>query len=82
MGSVRQIISANRIFTTTIELTGVKPGNNAVGALTEVDGSDNPFQGDATMKVYNVVPMNNRFVVRGEVDWDSPLRIRVTVVFE
>jgi hypothetical protein len=86
MQSIRKVISTrgdpHRIFTEIIDWTGVTPGNNAVAAITEVDGSHNPFQGDATMKIYNVVPLHNRFSVRGEVDWHAPLLIRITVIFE
>ena len=82
MASVQKVISASRIFTESIDRTGVTPGNSAVAALTEVDRNGTPFQGDATMKVYNVVPLNNRFIVRGEVDWEPAILIRITVIFE
>ncbi|MCY7335287.1 MAG: hypothetical protein LH613_03585 [Chamaesiphon sp.] len=82
MASVQKIISASRIFTDTIDVTGVTPGNSAVASLTEVNSNGIPFIGDATMKVYNVVPLNNRFVVRGEVDWEPAISIRITVIFE
>lgn len=75
-------IYAHRIFTTRVEFTGATPGNYAVGALTELDGFGNPFIGDATMKVYNVAPVINGFLVRGEIDWDSDIRVRVTVLFK
>jgi len=82
MASVQKIINASRIFTTEIDATGVSGRNSAVASLTEIDEFGNPFQGDATMKIYNVVPLNNRFVVRGEVDWEPAIRIRITVIFE
>lgn len=82
MASIRKEISAHSIFDMRIDHTGVTPLNNAVASLTELDVNGTPFQGSATMKVYNVVPVVNGFLVRGEVDWDRNLRVRVTVIFE
>jgi hypothetical protein len=52
-------------------------------SLTEVDRGDasgRPFIGAATMKVYNVAPGNGFVDVRGEIDWDDDLNIRVNIL--
>jgi hypothetical protein len=83
MPAAHKIISASRIFTTTIEdQPGVTPETRAVASITEVDGSGRPFMGSSGMKIYNVVPLRGRFEVRGEVDWEPALRVRVTVLYE
>ena len=40
-----------------------------------------PFVAGATMKVYNVAPQDSGVVVvRGEVDWNTDLNVRVSVI--
>ena len=73
---------AHRIFTETIPMPGITPGNNVVASLTEVDVNGNPFIGDATMKIYNVAPRNGDIQVRGEVDRDDDIDIRISVIFQ
>jgi hypothetical protein len=74
------ITSASRIFSKFVKVPGMTPGHHAVASLTEVGDGDVPFLGDATMKVYNVVPHYGSVEVRGEVDWDNDIRIRITVM--
>jgi hypothetical protein len=75
----------HRIFTDRYTVAGVNRFSTVMVSLTEVfagsDGAlDNPFIGGATMKVYNVSPHDDGTVeVRGEVDWDSDLNIRVSL---
>ena len=82
VGSGQMKIRAHRIFTTTIPMPGLTPGNNVVASLTEIDVNGNPFIADATMKIYNVAPGNGDIQVRGEVDWDEDLDIRISVIFQ
>jgi hypothetical protein len=83
MPAVHKVISASRIFTTTIEnVPGVGSDTRAVAGITEVDGNGNPFMGASGMKIYNVVSRPGRFEVRGEVDWEPAIRVRVTVLYE
>jgi hypothetical protein len=34
------------------------------------------------MKIYNVAPRNGDIQVRGEVDWDEDIDIRISVIFQ
>jgi len=76
-------IRAHRIFTRRFNYAGMVQNGNAHVSLTEVDRPDStgrPFIGSATMKVYNVAPGNGIVDVRGEIDWDSDLNIRVNIL--
>ena len=72
------IIRAHRIFTRAFNFPGANSGSFALASLSEI-GVFGPFIGDATMKVYNVSPAQDVVHVRGEIDWDSDLDIRVTI---
>lgn len=82
MAHVQKVIYNHRIFNEPIAVPGMRPWYSAVAALTEVNANDGPFLGDATMKVYNVVPHDDMVEVRGEIDWDSNIRVRITVIYE
>ena len=77
-----RFIRAHRIFNIDVPAPGVRPNSHAVASLTEINPPDNPFLGGASMKVYNVAPDIDRVFVRGEIDWDEDLNIRVTVLVE
>jgi hypothetical protein len=77
-----RFIRVHRIFNTDVEAPGIRPNGHAVASLTEIKPPDAPFLGGASMKVYNVAPGIDRVFVRGEVDWDDDLDIRVTVWYE
>jgi hypothetical protein len=57
----------------------LNPNSVVMVSLTELDSSGNPILGDATMKVYNVVPKDEVVLIRGEVDWDEDLTIRANI---
>jgi hypothetical protein len=82
--SGQRIVRAHRIFQTEVRVSGANRHSTAVAALTEVapdSGGDVPFVAGATMKVYNVAPQDSGVVVvRGEVDWDTDLNVRVSVI--
>jgi hypothetical protein len=82
MAAFERFIRAHRIFNTDVGAPGVRPNSHAVASLTEIGPPDNPFMGSASMKVYNVAPGIDRVFVRGEIDWDDDLDIRVTVLVE
>jgi hypothetical protein len=88
MATFERLIRAHRIFNTEVGAGGVRPNSHAVVSLTEMGRSnpagplDTPFLGGASMKVYNVAPGIDRVFVRGEIDWDDDLDIRVTVLVE
>ena len=71
---------AHRIFDLGHEFRGaITPSSVVLVSLTEVDSRGNPFIGDATMKVYNVVPGNGIVRFRGEIDWDRDLNVRANI---
>ncbi|MFF1379286.1 hypothetical protein [Streptomyces sp. NPDC058308] len=75
-------ITAHRIFNRQINIPGTVPGNLVFASLTECAvGSNTPFLGAATMHTYNVVPGDGHVLIRGEVDWDDDLLIRVSLYF-
>jgi len=82
--SGQRIVRAHRIFQTEVGVSGANRHSTAVAALTEVapdPGGDVPFIANATMKVYNVAPRDNGVVaVRGEIDWDDDINVRVSVI--
>jgi hypothetical protein len=87
MAHFQASIPAHRIFTTRVSAPvsiGVVPTSIVMVSLTEMGRSNptlplHPIMGDATMKVYNVVPETNAVIVRGEVDWDTDLEIQITI---
>jgi hypothetical protein len=72
----------HRIFQIDVPAPGVQPNGHAVASLTEFHPGEGPHMGSASMKVYNVAPKTGFVSVRGEVDWDDDLDIRVTVWYE
>ncbi len=85
MAIFRFINRAHRIFTFTENTPGVRPNSVVMVSLTEMRRSteagpiDTPFLGDATMKVYNVVPGTDRVTIHGEIDWGSDLDFQISV---
>ncbi len=82
VGSSRDNIKVKRIFTHPVNAPGCHSGKNAVASLCELNARGEPHMGNAGMKVYNVVPGNGVVIVRGEVDWDEPLTIRISVIYQ
>lgn len=81
-------IFVHRIFTRGFNVAGVNRFTPVTVSLTEVFPAtpgaalNVPGIGGATMKVYNVAPRDGGGVdVRGEVDWDSDIPVRVSFVF-
>lgn len=78
------VIRAHRIFTRRFPISGLNRHYTVFVSLTEVSQNsagvlDIPGIGGATMKLYNVAPRYGGHVdVRGEIDWDSDLNIRVS----
>lgn len=81
-GSRRVNLEAYGRFLVAIDAPGITPDNNVVASVTELDENANPKLGDATMIIQNVVPENDRVLVRGHVDWGDNLPIRVTIMFQ
>jgi hypothetical protein len=82
VGSARENYKLNRMFTHEITAPGCHPGRNAVASICEINPDGVPFMGNAGMKIYNVMPGNNVVWVRGEVDWDEPINVRVSVMYQ
>jgi hypothetical protein len=73
-------IQVHRIWQKRFGFPGMAPGNAAFVSLTEYDfNTGNPFIGVASMKVYNVAPGDGFVDVRGEIDDDNDLNIRVSI---
>ncbi|ARW08219.1 hypothetical protein S101359_03240 [Bacillus atrophaeus] len=59
---------------------GVNSNSGVFVSITEVDGNNKPFQGAASMEVFNVVPHDDgTVIVRGRIWWDSDIRVRLSV---
>lgn len=82
VGSNRRQFRLNRMFTQTIEAPGCRPTSNAFASICEVEPNLEPKEGSAGMKIYNVIPRHDHIRVRGEVDWDEPLHVRVSVLWQ
>ncbi|WP_255292176.1 hypothetical protein [Bacillus thuringiensis] len=68
-----------------LNLSGVVNSTSiVVASITEVGiigGQVKPFQGSASMQIYNVVPQDDGIViVRGHIDWGSDLNYRISVI--
>jgi hypothetical protein len=74
--------NAHRLFNLRVNIPGAVPGNLVFVSLTEcAPGSNTPILGSATTHTYNVVPGNGYVDIRGEIDWDTNLLIRVSLYF-
>ncbi|MFC5745949.1 hypothetical protein [Actinomadura rugatobispora] len=58
----------------------VGPGSQVMVSITEIDGSNTPFMGNAFMQVFNIVPQSNLIRVACQLFWGDPLRVRLNVV--
>ncbi|MFD7893591.1 hypothetical protein ACFV0C_04825 [Streptomyces sp. NPDC059568] len=72
-------IRAHRIFQVRAFISQIGVNSAVLVSLTEVDGGLVPFIGSASMKVYNVAPRQGFVDIRGEIDWDDDLLVRVTM---
>jgi hypothetical protein len=55
--------------------------SQVVASITELNVPDrNPFLGDAAMSILNVVPSNQKVLIRGIIDWGSPLDFRLNLI--
>jgi hypothetical protein len=72
----------HRFFTKRFDFPGVvRHDSQVMVSITELDSNDMPFSGAARLVVYNVSPADNgSVVVKGDVVWDSDLRIRLNFV--
>ena len=69
----------NGIVTFTATLRGVRPDWNVFVAMSEAevlgDATAGPRFGSARFTVNNVAPLFDKIVVRGTIEWDSPLAV-------
>ncbi|MBO1416459.1 hypothetical protein [Streptomyces sp. FH025] len=72
----RGFASHHRLFNQKFNIPGVVPSTAVSCSLTEVDASQTPVFGLATLHLYNVSPANGAVFVRAEIDWDTDLPIR------
>jgi hypothetical protein len=69
----------NGIVTLTANMRGVRPDWNVFVAMSEAevlgDAPAGPRFGSARFTVNNVAPLFDKIVVRGTIEWDSPLAV-------
>ncbi|MFE4589796.1 hypothetical protein [Streptomyces laurentii] len=71
-------LGINGLFTLAFSVPGVTRDSVVMVSMCELDGQTGaPFIGDATMTVHNVAPDDGQVHVRGEVNWDSALSVRM-----
>jgi hypothetical protein len=55
--------------------------SQVAASITEIDSPNrNPFLGSAAMNVLNVVPSDQKVIVEGNIQWDSPLDFRLNLI--
>jgi hypothetical protein len=55
--------------------------SQVVASITEIDSPNrNPFLGNAAMSILNVVPSNQKVIIEGNIQWDSPLDFRINLI--
>ena len=55
--------------------------SQVAASITELNVPDrNPFLGNAAMSILNVVPSSQRVLIRGLIDWGSPLDFRLNLI--
>lgn len=62
---------------------GLPVNSNSVvlANICEVDDNNNPFPGDATMRIHNIVPLDGGVTwVYAEIIWEGDLRARIRFV--
>jgi hypothetical protein len=69
----------NGIATFTVNMQGVRPDWNVFVAMSEAevlgDATAGPRFASARFTVNNVAPLFDRILVRGTIEWDSPLAV-------
>ncbi len=67
-------------FEQVVDAPGTIPKSIVLVSICEIAGpGGDPFQGQASMEVHNVVPENGRVRVRGFIHHDSNVRARLNV---
>jgi hypothetical protein len=54
--------------------------SNILVAATQLDGTGSPFIGDASIQILNIAPADNGVKVLVNVQWNSPIEIRLAFV--
>lgn len=70
----------HRGFDVVVEIPGLKPNSGVWASICEIDNNGNPFQGAASCVVHNIVPEPNKARIRGEIGWDTDVRVRLNVM--
>jgi hypothetical protein len=74
-----QIVTAHGGFRVTFGNVQANSLAIVLASITEIDGNNRPFLGSAIMHIDNVVPQDGSVLVRGNIDWNSDLRARVSI---
>ncbi|MED3928599.1 hypothetical protein P4594_26500 [Priestia megaterium] len=72
-------------FERRLNLSGIVNSSSkvfvSISEIGIINGQVKPFMGSASMEVHNVVPQDDGIViVRGNVDWNNDLNVRLSVL--
>ena len=73
----------NKGFQQTVKFTDLTPDSRVTVSICEVGNIRSevrPHMGQATLMVHNVVPEDDRVRVRGYIDWDDPIDVRLSFI--
>lgn len=73
------------IFTEVIQSDQIDDNSVVMASITELavrNGREVPHLGDARMQILSVTPENGRVLVRVQVDWSSPLLLRISLLWD
>lgn len=63
-------------------VSGVNPGSDVAASLTEVNPVTGvPFQGLASVLIFNVVPGDRTISVRMEIGWQTDISLQISFIF-
>ncbi|MFE3226069.1 hypothetical protein [Nocardia sp. NPDC059228] len=80
MANVQDTVTGHKLFEKMIKVPGINRFNSVFASITEIDTQGVPGMGLATLAINQVVPIDNAVIVRGFIEWDSDLMVRISVL--
>ncbi len=78
----RHLCRGHGIFTEVIRTSEMGPNSIVMATITEMTADNRvPHHGSARMQILNVTPELNRVLVRVNVEWGSPLALRISLMW-
>lgn len=74
-GSITEIIHNNQLGENSVVMASITE-------LAVKNGREVPHLGDARMQILSVTPENGRVLVRANVEWGSPLLLRISLLWD